>query len=108
MKYPDQENFTESLSCNIDLEFWAVSYINLPSTILGVNIREIVAEQLPKEINRELLIYDMKIFELESAKSKYFVIAGGHLIVENKSINQDRIANYNLNLEHEKIIFNSN
>jgi hypothetical protein len=105
MKYPDQDNYTESLSYNIDLEFWAVSYINIPSDILGISIREITAEALPKEINKELLIFDMKIFELKSGESKYYIIAGGLLIGKNKWINNDRIFNSDLNLEYDEIIF---
>ena len=108
MKYPDQDNYMESLSYNIDLEFWEVNYINVPSDLLEINIREITVEILPEEINRELLIHDMKIFELESCGFKYYVIAGGLLIGENKWENQDRVFNYNSNLEHEEIIFCSN
>lgn len=108
MKYPDQDNYSESLSSNIDLEFWAVSYINIPSDILGINIREIKEEVLPKEINRELLRFDMKIFELKSEESNYYIIAGGILIGKNKWINQDRIFNYGSNLKHDEILFQSN
>ncbi|MCS3533012.1 hypothetical protein [Chryseobacterium sp. JUb7] len=49
-----------------------------------------------------------KIFELKSEKSKYYIIAGGVLIGKNKWINQDRIFNYDSNLEHDKILFQSN
>jgi hypothetical protein len=107
MKYPDQDDYAESISSNIDIEFWAVSYINLPSDLLGINIREITSEALPKEINKDLLIFDMRIFELKSDESKYYVIAGGILIGENKWINQDRIFNYDSNLKHDKILFQS-
>jgi len=108
MKYPDQDNYSENISYNIDLEFWEVNYISLPSDLLGINIIEITVEILPEEINRELLIHDMKIFELESFGSKYYVIAGGLLIGENKWQNQDRISDYRSNLEHDEILFNSN
>ncbi len=105
MKYPDQDNYMENMSYNIDLEFWAVSYINIPSDLFGISIKEIAEENLPKEISRELLIHDMKIFELESGKSKYYVIAGGLLVGKNRWENQDRIFEYNSNLEHDEIIF---
>ncbi|MCY1660772.1 hypothetical protein [Chryseobacterium sp. SL1] len=108
MKYPDQDNYSDSTSSNIDIEFWAVNYINLPSDFFGIHIREITSEELPKEIDKELLKFDMKIFEFISAKSKYYIIAGGILIAQNKWINQDRIFNYGSNLEHDKILFQSN
>lgn len=107
MKYPDQDNYSESMSSNIDIEFWAVSYIHLPSDFLGINIREISAEALPKEFNRELLIFDMRIFELQSNESNYYVIAGGILIGKNKWENQDRIFNNCSNLEHNEVLFQS-
>ncbi|MCX8531933.1 hypothetical protein [Chryseobacterium luquanense] len=108
MKYPDQDNYTDSVSSNIDLEFWEVSYINLPSDFLGLCIREITEESLPKKISRDFLRFDMKIFELKSQKSTYYIIAGGLLVGENKWINQDRIFNYSCNLKHDKILFCSN
>lgn len=30
MKYPDQDDYSEDEGYNIDLEFWAVSYMNIP------------------------------------------------------------------------------
>lgn len=107
MKYPDQDNYSENISYNIDLEFWAVSYINVSSDLIGINIREITEEMLPKEINRELLRFDMKIFELKSEESNYYIIAGGILIGKNKWISQDRIFNYSSNLKHDEIIFST-
>ncbi|NML59094.1 hypothetical protein [Chryseobacterium cheonjiense] len=108
MKYPDQDNYSENISSNIDIEFWAVSYINIPSDLLGINIREVNEEMLPKEISRELLRFDMKIFELKSEESNYYIIAGGILIGKNKWINQDRIFSYSSNLKHDVILFQSN
>lgn len=108
MKYPDQDEYSEETSYNIDLEFWAVSYMNIPTDLLSLSIKEIAAEELPQKINTELLMFDMRIFELESKESKYYIIAGGVLIGENKWENQDRIFSYDSNLKYDKIIFQSN
>ncbi|WP_419869893.1 hypothetical protein [Chryseobacterium sp. CT-SW4] len=107
MKYPDQEEYSDPTSYNIDLEFWAVRYINIPSILYELSIKEIMMEELPEEINKDFLKYDMKVFEIISGDRKYYIIAGGVLIGENKWGNQDRILNLNLNLKHDEILFQS-
>lgn len=106
MKYPDQDNYEENTSYNIDLEFWAVSYINIPTDLYEISIKEITEKELPKEIDRNLLMFDMKIFELQSKEHKYYIFAGGLLIGKNKWENQNRIFDSS-NLEHDEIIFKS-
>lgn len=69
MKYPDQEDYSENTSYNIDLEFWSVSYINTPTYLYEITIKEITQKELPADIDKELLKYNMKIFELESILS---------------------------------------
>ncbi len=108
MKFPDQDNYTEDQSYNIDLEFWAVNYINIPTILNNIIIKEITVKEIPTEINKNLLKFDMKIFELESEEKKYYIIAGGFLIGKNKWIDQDRILDSNLNLEHEEVILITN
>lgn len=105
MKYSDQDDYSEDQAYNIDLEFWAVSYINIPAYLYEITINEITEKELSIDIDKELLKYNMKIFKLESAGKKYYIIAGGLLIGKNSWINQDRIFDYNLNLEHDEIIF---
>ncbi|AZA84679.1 hypothetical protein C1637_07525 [Chryseobacterium lactis] len=107
-KYPDQDDYTKDNCYNIDLEFWAVNYMNIPTSIDNIIIKEIPEDHLSMEIDKDLLKYNMKIFELESVGRKYYVIAGGLLIGKNSWINQDRIFDYNLNLNHDEIIFQSN
>jgi len=108
MKYPDQHNFDEHTSFNIDFEFWSIKYIDFPSVINGLNIKEIKNTELPDRIDSKLLMYDMKIFEIESQGFKYYIIAGGVLIGKNKWGNQDRIFDYDSDLDHDEIIFNTN
>lgn len=108
MKYPDLEDYSKDTSYNIDFEFWAVSYVDVPTDLLGVSIKEITEQELPKDIDRDLLKYDMKIFQLQSKEHTYHIIAYGLLIGENRWETQDRIFNYHSNLEHDKIIFCTN
>ena len=107
MQYPDQENYSEETGYNIDLEFWALNYIDIPSKLNKLTIKEIGEQELPPKINRDLLIHDMKIFQLESNESKYYIIAGGLLIGKNRWENKDRIFDYNSNLEHDEILVKS-
>ncbi len=108
MKFPDQDNYTEDQSYNIDFEFWAVNYINIPTILNNILIKEITEKEVPMEIDKNLLKYNMKIFELESEEKKYYIIAGGLLIGKNQWVNQDRILNSNLNLEHDEVILITN
>ncbi|MDR4892811.1 MULTISPECIES: hypothetical protein [unclassified Chryseobacterium] len=108
MKFPDQDNYTEDQSYNIDFEFWAVNYINIPTILNNIIIKEITEKEVPMEIDKNLLKYNMKIFELESKEKKYYIIAGGLLIGKNQWVNQDRILNSNLNLEHDEVILITN
>jgi len=108
MKFPDQDNYTEDQSYNIDFEFWAVNYINIPTILNNIIIKEITEKEVPMEIDKNLLKYNMKIFELESEEKKYYIIAGGLLIGKNQWVNQDRILNSNLNLEHDEVILITN
>ncbi len=72
MKYPDQDEYSENTSYNIDLEFWSVQYINIPASLNGITITEITSKQLPKRISLEFLKYDMKIFEIQSKGIQYY------------------------------------
>ncbi|SFN92286.1 hypothetical protein SAMN05421594_4727 [Chryseobacterium oleae] len=105
MKYPDQDDYSEDEAYNIDLEFWAVSYIDIPTNLYELDIKEIAVKDLSKDINQDLLMYNMKIFEIKSKKEKYHIIAGGLLIGKNKWENQDRIFDYQSNLVHDEIVF---
>jgi hypothetical protein len=105
MKYPDQDDYSEDEAYNIDLEFWAVSYIDIPTNLYELDIKEITVNELSRDFNQDLLLYNMKIFEIESKKEKYYIIAGGLLIGKNKWEKQDRIFDYQSNLVHDEIVF---
>lgn len=108
MRYPDQEDFCEDTAYNIDIEFWGVTYINIPTNLCNIVIKEININELTYEIDENLLLDGIKIFEIKSKDNKYYIIADGILIGKNKWVNQDRIFNYNSNLEHNEILFCSN
>ncbi len=103
MKFPDEEDFTDDTSNNLDIEFWAVTFIDIPVFLKSIKIREINEQDLPNHITRELCKYNQKIFEIEEDK-KYYIIAGGLLVGSNKWVNRDRIFNHDMNLIHDIVI----
>ena len=104
MTYEDQEDYNEQTDHNIDLEFWGVSFINLPSTLpnLGVKLVEII--NLPEYINRECCQYDEKAFEITGEGKLFYVLASSLLIGKYKWFQGDRIFDVGLNLKHDEII----
>lgn len=104
MKFVDEDGYSESTSYNIDIEFWGVTFISIPAAITSLEIHEIPKELLPKYIDRGLYQYNQKIFEIQDEDKKYYIIAGGLLVGTNRWVNEDRIFNYDLNLEYDKVI----
>jgi hypothetical protein len=41
MKYPDQDDFSKENSYNIDFEFWAVRYVDVPADFHGVVLKKL-------------------------------------------------------------------
>jgi len=107
MKFIDEDGFSEDTSFNIDVEFWTVTFVNIPSVLSSLKIIEILGDELPEDISRQFCNYNQKIFELQDKNGKYYIIAAGVLIGVNRWENEDRIFNYNLNLEHDEIVAKS-
>ncbi|PZF74814.1 hypothetical protein DN068_01045 [Taibaiella soli] len=103
MKFVDQEDYSENVSWNIDIEFWAVSYIDTAHVLPGLIMSEITGTILPQRI-RQKTTTGQKVYEIESGGVKYYIIAGGVLVGENKWENEDRIFNYSMNLKHDNIL----
>lgn len=105
MSFIGEDNFSEELSYNIDIEISGVSFIGIPTTLRNLKIKEISEDLLPDHIDKELCKYDLKIFEFEEENERYYIIAAGLMIATNKwDLNQDRILSYHLGLQHDKII----
>jgi hypothetical protein len=104
LKYPDQEEFDENCTYNIDIEFSAVAYIDIPTTLQGIEIKELL-DNIPDELLSYKLNLGYKIFELKSRNRAYYIVAGSYRVGKNKWINQDRILN--MNLEYDTIITTS-
>ncbi|TPG40867.1 hypothetical protein EAH81_11030 [Flavobacterium pectinovorum] len=108
MLYSDDRDYSSENSFNIDIEIWDVTYIGIPTSLDNIEIKEIAIDLLPPDIDKDLCKFNRKIFEIISDNKKYYIISGGLLIATNHWDREDRIFNYNLNLQHDKIIFSTN
>ena len=101
LKFPDQEGFKEGYEYNIDIEFSAVAYLDIPAILDGVIIKEL-RDNIPPKFYRFKFELNYKIFEIESEKNLYYVVAGNYRIGKNKWLNDSRITN--VNLEYDFIL----
>ena len=105
MRFPDQDDYDEIYDCNIDIEFTAVAYIDLPYSFLGLAIRELT-ENIPDKYIHYKNDLGFKVFEINSGGNIYHIVAGSYIIGENKwPLGEDRITNYRL--EHDAILADS-
>lgn len=104
MLYPEEKEYSQSTSFNIDMEFWDVSYIGIPNSLENIKIKIISQDLLPPHIDKNLCKFNRKIFEIYTENHTYYIIAGGLLIGVNRWEKEDRIFDNHLNLQHEKIL----
>lgn len=104
MLYEDVDGYTESMSYNIDIEFSAVIYLDIPNTFKSIQVREVVGN-IPEKFNKYFKISGLRIFEIQSEGMYYFIVAGSCRVGKNKWISEDRIRN--LDLDYEEIITTS-
>jgi len=76
---------TEEFQTNIDIIFFGVSYLNLPTTMHGISLCESSVE----EVNNIQLVFPNKsdtdkVFVLSSLNNKYMVVAKSCKILENE------------------------
>lgn len=104
LKYPDQVIFSESEKFNIDIEFSAVAYLDIPSILPGVIIHQI-ENSIPKKLRHYRNKPGYKIFEITSENNQYYIVAGSYRVGKSRWLSEDRIQN--MNLEYDEIIATS-
>ena len=67
---------------NIDLVFWAVSYIEIPTDINGIEIRKPTGEDI-EYISRRTGDADKEITVLVQGGRKYYIVSAGMKVVRN-------------------------
>ncbi len=104
LKYPDQEGYNESYIHNLDIEFSAVAYLDIPNIMEIIIINEIDSN-IPLKLQYTKTKLGYKIFEIKSDGNTYYIAAGSYRIGKNKWISEDRVQN--MNLEYDEIIATS-
>ncbi|UUC46360.1 hypothetical protein [Flavobacterium cerinum] len=104
MMFPDQENYSEDKSFNIDIEFFDVSYIDIPDRLCDFTITETI--DIPEKIQEYNGKFNRKTFKIQSGKTKHYIIASGYIIGKNTWLNEDRAIN--ILLQYDEIITDSN
>lgn len=104
MRFPDQDDFNEIYSYNIDIEFVAVAYLDIPNVLNGIEITELI-DNIPVKLQHYKMDLGFKIFEIKSENNLFYIVAGNYRVGKNSWLNEDRIAN--MNLEYDEIISTS-
>jgi hypothetical protein len=104
MKFADQDDYNPLYDCNIDVEFSAVAYLDIPNILHGIEIIELT-ESIPPKLFHYKIDSGCKIFEIKSKNGTFYIVAGNYRIGKNKWLNEDRIVN--LNLEYDEIVATS-
>jgi hypothetical protein len=104
MTNEDQDDYSEHTSYNIDLEFWAVSFINIPTTIPNLEISLVAQSVLPDYIAQNYCDHKDKVFEIKADGQSFYIVAAGVLIGRNRWGHKDRIFEFSEGLKHDEII----
>lgn len=99
-KITDESDVAIESIFNIDIEFWDTSYIEIPDSLKGIEIREI-KENIPRRLTK-FIKSDSTVFQIESENQKFYIIAYGYAIGKNAWTNKDRIQDPYL--EYDEII----
>jgi len=102
--FEDVEGYSNATNYNMDIEFWGVGYLELPDTLKGIIIKEIM-ESIPEKFRKYSNSLGYKVFEIKSEGSLFYVVAGGCRIGKNNWDSDNRISNPNL--EYDEIVANS-
>ncbi|QEC44394.1 hypothetical protein [Pseudobacter ginsenosidimutans] len=94
----NEENYEDGF--NIDVEFWGVMYLDIPSIMNGLTISEINSE-IPEKLLDIVAPPDAYVFKIESDKV-YYIVAANWRAGSNNWIEENRINSPELN--YDKIL----
>lgn len=102
-KFTDMEDYSVSMSYNIDIEFSDVNYINIPTDLYDLTIEEIKKNSdVPTNLLHFKTELKLKIFKILSLGEEYYIVAQSYIIGKNTWISEDRISN--INLQHDEVL----
>ncbi len=91
MKIDDYEGNAFPESHAIDIEFWGVTYLDIPVEFEGICV--CISQNKVSKFNKYLSNEHDNVFEIETTDAKYHIVASGCVVGKNNWINQDRIQN---------------
>jgi hypothetical protein len=101
LKFSDEEGYSDFYDYNIDIEFSAVAYLDIPNMLRDIQIHEL-SINVPKKLEYYKKKLGFKVFEIQSESNFYYIVAGGYRIGKNKWISEDRIQD--MSLEYDEIL----
>jgi hypothetical protein len=98
LRSPNNENVKEA-GYNIDIEFWGVTYLDLPDLFNGIKIRK-MEDNIPQKFDK--FKNGCEVFEISTDNNNHYIVASGCIVGKNNWINENRILNPYL--EYDEII----
>jgi hypothetical protein len=99
--FEDVDGYSIATNHNVDIEFWGVSYLDLPNVLNGITVKKI-QKNIPQRFRKYANSLDYKVFKIKSEGSVFYVVAAGYRIGKNNWDNEHRISNPNF--EYDEII----
>lgn len=99
--FPDQDGYDDALEYNIDIEFSAVAYLDVPTIMNGLIINQ-MEYNIPEKLIHYKLDLGYQIYEIESEGRFYYIVASSCRIGKSRWVSEDRIQN--MDLKYEEII----
>jgi hypothetical protein len=100
MLFEDLEGYNSMTDYNIDIEFTAVEYLEVPNKFTSLKIRELNGADIPAKFSHSKLRF--RVFQLQADEGLYYIVAGSYRIGKNRWISEDRIQNPSL--EYDEIL----
>ena len=100
MKVDDYEGNPTLENHTLDIEFWGVTYLDIPVNYDGISVR--IKQDDKSKFNKYLSYEGDNIFEIETNGTLYHIVASGCIVGKSTWINQDRIQN--LFLKYDEVV----
>jgi hypothetical protein len=102
MLFKDLEGYSSETDYNIDIEFMAVEYLDVPYKFTSLKICELNGDDIPLRLQFYSLKLGFKIFQLQTDAGYYYIVAGSYRIGKNRWVSESRMDNPSL--EYEEIL----
>ncbi|SKC85198.1 hypothetical protein [Ohtaekwangia koreensis] len=102
MLFEDLDGYSSETDYNIDIEFTAVEYLDVPYKFTSLKICELLGDVIPLRLQFYSLKLGFKTFQLQTDEGCYYIVAGSYRIGKNRWVSESRINNPSL--EYDEIL----